>query len=29
VPGGPTADPDAAELLPKPFIEGGQDPKIL
>jgi membrane protein YdbS with pleckstrin-like domain len=28
VPGGPTADPGAAEVRPKPFIEGGKDPKI-
>ncbi len=28
VPGGPTADPDAAEVRPSPFIEGGKDPKI-
>jgi hypothetical protein len=28
VPGGPTADPDGSEVRPKPFIEGGGDPKI-
>lgn len=28
VPGGATADPDAAEVRPDPFIEGGKDPKI-
>lgn len=28
VPGGPTADLDAAEVRPSPFIEGGKDPKI-
>lgn len=28
VPGGPTAAPDDPEALPKPFIEGGKDPKI-
>jgi membrane protein YdbS with pleckstrin-like domain len=28
VPGGPTADLDASEVRPKPFIEGGKDPKI-
>lgn len=28
VPGGPTADPDASEVRPQPFIEGGKDPKI-
>jgi membrane protein YdbS with pleckstrin-like domain len=28
VPGGPTADPNAAEVRPEPFIEGGKDPKI-
>lgn len=28
VPGGPTAAPDGADTLPKPFIEGGEDPKI-
>lgn len=28
VPGGPTADPHAAEVRPEPFLEGGKDPKI-
>ncbi|GAA4714181.1 PH domain-containing protein [Promicromonospora umidemergens] len=28
VPGGPTADPNASEVRPEPFIEGGKDPKI-
>ena len=28
VPGGPTADRDAAEVRPEPFIEGGKDPKM-
>lgn len=28
VPGGPTADPNATEVRPEPFIEGGKDPKI-
>lgn len=28
VPGGATANPDASEVRPKPFIEGGKDPKI-
>jgi len=28
VPGGPTASTDSSEMLPKPFIEGGKDPKI-
>lgn len=28
VPGGPTANPDASDALPKPFIEGGKDPKM-
>ena len=28
VPGGPTAAPDASEVRPEPFIEGGKDPKM-
>ncbi|MFC8799218.1 PH domain-containing protein [Promicromonospora sp. NPDC057138] len=28
VPGGPTADRDASEVRPEPFIEGGKDPKM-